>query len=178
MLSNTVVNAVIDSLRDHIGVAADRNFERWPTLGEYVWPNYFIGETYEEEVEYLRDWIMTRMEWMDNELLATYGNTILVPELFALNPVYPNPFNRSASIRYLLPIDTNIKLDIFNTKGVHIYRLFEGEKHAGIYTLSWDGKNNYGQEVSSGMYIILLEADNLQYNRHHYIETRKVILVK
>ncbi len=178
MLSNTVVNAVIDSLRDHIGVAADRNFERWPTLGEYVWPNYFIGETYEEEVEYLRDWIMTRMEWMDNELLATYGNTILVPELFALNPVYPNPFNRSASIRYLLPIDTNIKLDIFNAKGVHIYRLFEGEKHAGIYTLSWDGKNNYGQEVSSGMYIILLEADNLQYNRHHYIETRKVILVK
>jgi len=178
MLSNTVVNAVIDSLRDHIGVAADRNFERWPTLGEYVWPNYFIGETYEEEVEYLRDWIMTRMEWMDNELLATYGNTILVPELFSLNPVYPNPFNRSASIRYLLPIDTNIKLDIFNAKGVHIYRLFEGEKHAGIYTLSWDGKNNYGQEVSSGMYIILLEADNLQYNRHHYIETRKVILVK
>ena len=178
MLSNTVVNAVIDSLRDHIGVAADRNFERWPTLGEYVWPNYFIGETYEEEVEYLRDWIMTRMEWMDNELLATYGNTILVPELFSLNPVYPNPFNRSASIRYLLPIDTNIKLDIFNAKGVHIYRLFEGEKHAGIYTLSWDGKNNYGQEVSSGMYIILLEADNLQYNRHHYIEARKVILVK
>ena len=178
MLSNTVVNAVIDSLRDHIGVAADRNFERWPTLGEYVWPNNFIGETYEEEVEYLRDWIITRMEWMDNELLATYGNTILVPELFSLNPVYPNPFNRSASIRYLLPIDTNIKLDIFNAKGVHIYRLFEGEKHAGIYTLSWDGKNNYGQEVSSGMYIILLEADNLQYNRHHYIETRKVILVK
>jgi len=177
-LSNTAVNAVIDSLRDHIGVAADRNFERWPTLGEYVWPNYFIGETYEEEVEYLRDWIMTRMEWMDNELLATYGNGYLVPEVFALNPVYPNPFNRSASIRYLLPIDANIKLDIFNAKGVHIYRLFEGEKHAGIYTLSWDGKNNYGQDVSSGMYIILLEADNLQYNRHHYIETRKVILVK
>jgi hypothetical protein len=178
MLSNTAVNAVIDSLRDHIGVAADRNFERWPTLGEYVWPNYFIGETYEEEVEYLRDWIMTRMEWMDNELLAIHGNACLVPELFSLNPVYPNPFNRSASIRYLLPIDTNIKLDIFNAKGVHIYRLFEGEKHAGIYTLSWDGKNNYGQDVSSGMYIILLEADNLQYNRHHYIETRKVILVK
>ena len=178
MLSNAAVNTVIDSLRDHIGVAADRNFERWPTLGEYVWPNYFIGETYEEEVEYLRDWIMTRMEWMDNELLATYGNRYLVPEVFALNPVYPNPFNRSASIRYLSPIDANIKLDIFNAKGVHIYRLFEGEKHAGIHILSWDGKNNYGQDVSSGMYIILLEAYNLQYNRHHYTDTRKVILVK
>jgi hypothetical protein len=178
MLSNAAVNTVIDSLRDHIGVAADRNFERWPTLGEYVWPNYFIGETYEEEVEYLRDWIMTRMEWMDNELLATYGNGYLVPEVFALNPVYPNPFNRAVSIRYLLPIDTDIKLDVFNTKGVHVNCLFEGKKHAGIHTSPWDGRNKYGQDVSSGMYIILLEADNLQYNQHHYTETRKVILVK
>mgnify|MGYP000244608141 FL=1 len=178
MLSNAAVNTVIDSLRDHIGVAADRNFERWPTLGEYVWPNYFIGETYEEEVEYLRDWIMTRMEWMDNELLATYGNGYLVPEVFALNPVYPNPFNRAVSIRYLLPIDTNIKLDVFNANGVHVYRLFEGKKHAGIHTSPWDGRNKYGQDVSSGMYIILLEADNLQYNQHHYTETRKAILVK
>ena len=178
MLSNSAVNTVIDSLQDHIGVAADRNFERWSTLGEYVWPNYFIGETYEEEVEYLRDWIMTRMEWMDNELLATHGNTYLVPEAFALNPVFPNPFNRSASIRYLLPMYTEIKLDVFDAKGVHIYRLFEGGKHAGVHTLSWDGKNNYGQDVSSGMYIILLEANNLQYNRHHYTETRKIIMVK
>ena len=178
MLSNAAVNTVIDSLRDHIGIAADRNFERWPTLGEYVWPNYFIGENYDDEVEYLRDWINTRMEWMDNELLATHGNICLIPEVFALNPVYPNPFNRSASIRYLLPIDTNIKLDVFNSKGTHVYHLFEGEKQAGIHILSWDGKNNYGQDVSSGMYIILLEADNLQYNRHHYTETRKVILIK
>ena len=178
MLSNAVINTVIDSLRDHIGVAADRNFERWPTLGEYVWPNYFIGETYEEEVEYLRDWIITRMEWMDNELLATDGNAHLVPEAFVLNPVYPNPFNRLALIQYLLPIDTNIKLDIFNTKGVHIYRLFEGEQQAGIHTISWDGKNNHSQDVSSGMYIILLEGDNLQYNRHHNADTKKVIFVK
>ena len=177
-LSDNYVNAVIDSLHDHIGEAANRNFERWPILGEYVWPNYFIGETYEEEVEYLRDWIMTRMEWMDNELLATRGNSHLAPEAFSLNPIYPNPFNRSASIQYLMPKDANIKLDIFNAKGVHIYRLFEGDKRAGIYTLSWDGKNNNGQEVSSGVYIILLQENNMQYNQRHYTETRKVILVK
>jgi hypothetical protein len=177
-LSDNYVNAAIDSLHDHIGEAANRNFERWPILGEYVWPNYFIGETYEEEVEYLRDWIMTRMEWMDNELLATRGNSHLAPEAFSLNPIYPNPFNRSASIQYLMPKDANIKLDIFNAKGVHIYRLFEGDKRAGIYTLSWDGKNNDGQEVSSGVYIILLQENNMQYNQRHYIETRKVILVK
>ena len=70
---------------------------------------------YEEEVEYLRDWIITRMEWMDNELLATDGKAHLVPEAFVLNQVYPNPFNRLALIQYLLPIDTNIKLDIFYT---------------------------------------------------------------
>ena len=115
---------------------------------------------------------------MDNELLATDGNAHLVPEAFILKPVYPNPFNRLALIQYLLPIDTNIKLDIFNTKGVHIFRLFKGEQQAGIHTISWDGKNNNGQDVSSGMYIILLEGDNLQYNRHHNTDTKKVIFVK
>ena len=55
MLSNAVINTVIDSLRDHIGVAADRNFERWPTLGEYVWPNYYVFDTYEEAVEFLME---------------------------------------------------------------------------------------------------------------------------
>jgi hypothetical protein len=118
------------------------------------------------------------MEWMDSELLAINGNTHLVPGGFSLNPVYPNPFNRLASIRYLLPINTNIKLDVFNTKGVHIYRLFEGEKRAGIHTISWNGKNNHGQDVSSGMYIILLEANNFLYNRHHNTDSKKVIFVK
>jgi len=48
--------------------SSEMNFERWPVLGMYVWPNNFIGDTYEEETTYLKDWIDTRLTWMDGAI--------------------------------------------------------------------------------------------------------------
>ena len=50
-----------------LGAAADRNFERWPVLGAYVWPNRFVGATYAEEVTFLKDWVETRLAWIDDK---------------------------------------------------------------------------------------------------------------
>ncbi len=63
--SNANVNARIDGFESQLSVPQSRNFERWPVIGIYVWPNDFIGNTYQEEVDYLRDWLMDRMNWMD-----------------------------------------------------------------------------------------------------------------
>ena len=57
----------LDNTINYLGEAVDRNFTRWPILGEYVWPNYFIGETYEDEVEYLKTWVTDRVNWIDCE---------------------------------------------------------------------------------------------------------------
>ena len=185
-LSNASVHLLIDSLQAHIGEAAERNFERWPTLGEYVWPNYYIGQTYQDEIDYLRSWIITRMEWMDNELLSTQTEMSLIPEKFSMNPLYPNPFNQSVSIKYNMPLDSRITLNIFNIKGLHINTLFNGKSRAGTHSMSWDGLDKYGKVVSSGTYIVLLQANNFIYNQQEnvnyiwddYKEARKVILVK
>jgi hypothetical protein len=45
--------------------ALARNFDRWQVLGTYVWPNFYVGQTYDEEYEYLRQWIADRLTWMD-----------------------------------------------------------------------------------------------------------------
>ena len=185
-LSNNSVSSLIDSLQAHIGQAAERNFERWPTLGQYVWPNYYIGQTYEDEVEHLRSWIINRMEWMDNELLSTHTEMCLAPENFSINPLYPNPFNQSVSIRYDIPLDSKIKLNVYNINGEHIHTLLNRRKHAGTHTISWNGVDKNGIDVSSGTYIILLQANNFINNQEEttnntwndYKETRKVILVK
>ena len=185
-LSNASVNSLIDSLQSHIGVAADRNFERWPTLGQYVWPNYYIGQTYQDEIDYLRNWIISRMEWMDSELLSVQTEMCLIPEQFSMNPLYPNPFNRSVSIRYDIPLDSKIKLNVFNINGKHINTLFNGRTHAGTHSMSWNGLDKNGNIVSSGTYIVLLQANNFIYNQQEnvnyiwddYKETKKVILVK
>ena len=185
-LSNVSVNSLIDSLQSHIGEAADRNFERWPTLGQYVWPNYYIGQTYQDEIDYLRNWIISRMEWMDSELLSVQTEMCLIPEQFSMNPLYPNPFNRSVSIRYDIPLDSKIKLNVFNINGKHINTLFNGRTHAGTHSMSWNGLDKNGNIVSSGTYIVLLQANNFIYNQQEnvnyiwddYKETKKVILVK
>lgn len=66
----TRVDAIVASIDP---AAIERNFERWDILGTYVWPNNFIGETYEEEVDFLKSWLDQRAEWMHSEYVATYG---------------------------------------------------------------------------------------------------------
>ncbi|HJM83687.1 MAG TPA: CotH kinase family protein [Candidatus Marinimicrobia bacterium] len=177
-LSDQYVNTLIDSLYNNIGIAAGRNFERWSTLGQYVWPNYFIGNTYEEEVEYLRDWILKRMNWMDNELLGSHTKMCLIPEKFGLNTVYPNPFNYFTSVQYSLPIGTYVKLDIFNSKGEHIREIYNGLDRPGQHIFNWNGKNKNGQPVSSGVYLISLEVNNFEYNYDKAFHQKVISLYK
>lgn len=65
-LSDETVHAMIDSLTTLLDESKDRNFERWPILGEYVWPNYdWEGNTYEDEVDYFENFLFNRLNWMD-----------------------------------------------------------------------------------------------------------------
>jgi hypothetical protein len=92
ILSDENIDEMISALVDKIGDAQDRNFERWPILNEYIWPNYYIGAIYQNEVNYLKNWIHERAEWMDlhtqvdslppasphlfiNEFMASNSNT-------------------------------------------------------------------------------------------------------
>jgi hypothetical protein len=47
-----------------------RNYQRWPILGQYVSPTWFTGQTYEDEIRWMKDWIRKRAAWMDGQLLA------------------------------------------------------------------------------------------------------------
>ena len=58
----------LDSMATLFVDADHRNYDRWPILGMYVWPNDFIGQTYDEEVGYLKIWIVERLQWMDKHL--------------------------------------------------------------------------------------------------------------
>ncbi|NVO21088.1 MAG: CotH kinase family protein [Bacteroidetes bacterium] len=65
-LSNIHLNAIIDSISSFTEEARIRNYERWPILGTYVWPNYnWQGNTYEDEVAYFRNFLLDRVSWMD-----------------------------------------------------------------------------------------------------------------
>ena len=51
IFSEDHMNNIIDSVVTYLGEAIDRNFSRWPLLGNYIWPNYYVFDTYEDEVD-------------------------------------------------------------------------------------------------------------------------------
>lgn len=79
-----------------------------------------------------------------------------VPEDFSLRQNYPNPFNNSSTIRYSLPYDTVISLNIHDLQGRKIRTVVEGLGHAGHEVVTWDGRDDSGRAVASGIYFYRL----------------------
>ncbi|MCF8412202.1 MAG: CotH kinase family protein [Melioribacteraceae bacterium] len=68
----------IESTAAYLNEAQERNFKRWPVLDTYVWPNFFIGENYREELDFLEDWLTKRIDWMDSQLDSSQTNSLVV----------------------------------------------------------------------------------------------------
>ena len=69
-LSNDSILSKIDSYTAVLNTsdASKNNFIRWPVLGTYIWPNNFVGNTYQQELDYMTNWIDDRLQWMDREI--------------------------------------------------------------------------------------------------------------
>jgi len=93
-----------------------------------------------------------------------------LPTDFALGQNYPNPFNPSTTIGFSLPVASDWNLSIYNIKGELVTR-FDGSAAAGNHEITWDGSNDGGGPVASGIYFYRLEAET-------FSETRKMVLLK
>ena len=97
------------------------------------------------------------------------------PLRFQLDQNYPNPFNSSTTLSYYLPADAEVQLVIFDIVGrtVRTFRL--GNQLAGSYHIAWNGIDETGNQVASGVYFMTLFAKNGISN---FVETRKMVLIK
>ncbi len=94
-----------------------------------------------------------------------------IPEKFLLFQNYPNPFNPSTTICYELPAACRVQLTIYNIMGKKVETLVEGVKTNGYFETIWDGTDNLGRNVESGIYFYKLQTRT-------QIETRKMALIK
>ncbi len=76
-----------------------------------------------------------------------------IPDKFDLHQNYPNPFNPTTEIKYDLPQPGEVTLTIFNIVGQRVRTLVDGPKTAGYHSVRWDGKDDFGNEVASGVYV-------------------------
>jgi len=82
----------------------------------------------------------------------------VVPEKFELFQNYPNPFNFGTLIKYALPEESEVKIVVYNLLGQKVRVLVEDIQEPGYYTISWNGKNERGEAVGSGIYFYRIQA--------------------
>lgn len=121
----------------------------------------------------------TRRQVLNATEVRMYDGTVIVnvddpdahPSQVALIGNFPNPFNPTTEIRYRLAETDQVALRVFNVLGQEVRSLVNGRESGGLKTVLWDGKDNKGNNVSSGVYVYRLEAGGRVFSR-------KMLLIK
>lgn len=130
---------------------------------------------------YITTWSSQRLIYLADKLdnsigypLAKIGEDetgVSQPEEFQLLQNYPNPFNPQTEISYNLPEDSHVKLSIYNLLGQTVKILVDEFQGTGSKEVTWDGRNERGESVASGIYLYRLEAGK-------FTQTKKMSLLK
>ncbi len=149
-LSNTRINYVIDSMKLALGDAPSRNFQKWPILGVFVWPNPFVGATYASEINYLKSWLTNRIAWIDGQI-ATFP--VGQQEILDNISVSPNPSVSGFNFEYLLKNPQMVNLVVFNELGQIIFQKTE-QQGTGNQQMNWSDPH-----VVRGLYFYEIKLD-------------------
>ena len=103
------------------------------------------------------------------------GESATVPRQFRLFQNSPNPFHSTTKILYHLPKTGLVTLHIYDLSGRLVRNLINGEQKGGVYNISWNGRDDIGKKVSSGVYFYRLVADTGQGREK--TDTRKLVLL-
>lgn len=116
-----------------------------------------------------------RLKQVDYDGTFNYSNTVEiavnVPEVFELSQNYPNPFNPSTKIKFSLPVDSKVKIELFNALGEKIELMINKEYSVGYHEMDFNASN-----LSNGVYYYTLSAQG--NDGSSYVSTRKMILLK
>jgi hypothetical protein len=105
------------------------------------------------------------------EDLVTDASGPGLPKHYALYEPVPNPFNPQTTLSFALPKGSHVKLTVYDVRGRVVATLLDEARGPGIHDVVWDGSDNAGRQVASGVYLYRLEAGN-------FVETKRMVLVK
>jgi beta-glucanase (GH16 family) len=113
------------------------------------------------EIDYVRVYETVELSTKDN----------LAPKVFKIKGAYPNPFNPSTKIEYLIPYKGNVKINVYNIKGQLVKELLNKYQLPGVQTIKWNSMNDQGELVGAGIYFFTVNFLNKR-------ETQKVLLLQ
>ena len=150
--------AHIDSNVALMGEAKDRNFERWDILNDYVWPNNTVTGSYDQEIAYMKNWIINRMVWLDNNLPGSNGDcSFLSLEESELPPeinVFPNPTEGDFYVEFTSATD-NYLISFTDINGRLLWQ--ESRSNIGLHVIE-SSQISTLQNLESGIYFVTLTS--------------------
>jgi hypothetical protein len=136
----------------------------------------------DESATPLRDSLAILFTTRTPQLLVGVGERpserAVVPTEFVLEQNYPNPFNPQTTISYSLPANSQVSLKIFSVTGQLVCTLYEGESSAGTHVVLWDGLNDRGNSVGSGVYFCRLQATPRAGAFTGFVQTKKLLMLR
>lgn len=161
IITEEYLHAWIDSVTVALHDAQDRNYRRWPVLGQYVWPNYYVGDSFQDEVDYLKEWISQRLIQLDTQIgnlepVFDYNDLLAYPV-----QMYPNPFSTGLNIKYAVPVPGMVRVEITDTAGRQIFSENLGRQDVGYYHYIWPGETDGDVTRSAGPYFIRITRDGV-----------------
>jgi hypothetical protein len=161
----------IDTVKDYrVDFYADLNMSGSydPPPTDHAWRETFTNTEGNYILEFMHNMNFTDIGFPTAIADFIAGN---LPDGYRLDQNYPNPFNPSTTISYQLPVTGYVSLSIFNSIGQKIATLVSEDKPAGSYQITWNGKNDFGQTMSSGVYFYRLQTEN-------YHQVKRMALVR
>lgn len=132
------------------------------TVGQ-VWVGEMQGGSYKMGIGWACEGSPTKVEEEDED-----EN---IPSKFSLSQNYPNPFNPTTRIEFSLAKSGFVSLNVYDILGKRVRTLVSGDLSSGYRSVLWDGKNEQGEEVASGIYFYRIKAGE-------FAESKKMILMK
>ncbi|MBU0473336.1 MAG: C10 family peptidase [Bacteroidetes bacterium] len=109
---------------------------------------------------------------VEKAVVIGVNDEMIIPDEYVLHQNYPNPFNPSTMIKYGVPEQSNIRIEVFNMLGQRVGLLVNSEKSAGYYETTWNAAN-----LPSGIYLISIKADGLN-SKKNFTQIKKALLLK
>ncbi len=101
-----------------------------------------------------------------------------MPKAIALHQNYPNPFNPETRIQFELPRAATVSLVIYNLRGEQVRRLVNGSTEAGFHSIRWQGKDDQGRSLPSGVYLYRLQVLGQNGGSSVFVQSNKLTLLK
>jgi len=148
-----VILAMIDSLSFILDEAQERNFEQWDIIDHKIWPNFYVGETYDDQLEYLKTWTINRLHWLDKSFYSWTG--LENNSTDHKTSVYPNPFVESFNYHFTIIKPGEVSLILYDLNGSSVSNILDRVYHSpGEYSLE-----TFSPELPSSIYLLVLKVN-------------------